>query len=67
MKYTLYFVNDEMPEKVKMGEFNTINEADMFMASDNSEGGEALLVNNETGEEFYYCEDEETNWVGFSL
>jgi len=66
MSYTLKFYNDDEPfdiiidENVKdFASASAIVEAD---AQERSEGGEAVLVDNETGEIYYYCISDEGDW-----
>jgi hypothetical protein len=67
MPYTLIFIDDESPiETIISNKVNSFEEADIIMNDDISEnafaGGDALLIDNITGESYYYMPDNNTNW-----
>ena len=63
MPYTLIFINDENPiETIISNRVNSFEEADILIENDDYEGGEALLIDNITGESYYYSPDNNSNW-----
>lgn len=61
--FKVYFENEEvMVESVLMGEVASLAEASALVEASDEEGGEALAVCSETGDEYYYCPSDDGDW-----